>query len=236
MVMEISQLVRSVKPGVLFGISPAGRRENSLELYADPLVWLTNKWVDYLAPQVYWEFGHPTADFGQVSGFWNSNSGGVPMIIGIASYKFRDAAYPAFAGTSQFDRQIDFVRQSTNLSGCFFFREKFLENSELFAWMKSKFPFRSVLPLMGPATSPVPAAPVVTGNGTMLRWSQVANSARYAVYLLKRDQSATNSFNAECLQISTDLNFSAETGRSYYVTAVNRDNAESQPSAVVTVK
>ena len=53
MVSEVSQAIKIINPGVLFGISPAGRRENSLNLYADPFVWLDNKWVDYLAPQIY---------------------------------------------------------------------------------------------------------------------------------------------------------------------------------------
>jgi uncharacterized lipoprotein YddW (UPF0748 family) len=236
MVSEVSQLIHTTKPGVLFGISPAGRRENSLELYADPLMWLDNKWVDYLAPQIYWEFGHATADFGQLASYWNGNAKGVPMIIGIAAYKYKDAAYPAFGTTNQFDRQIDLVRQSLNLSGCFFFREKFLENTDLYAFMKAKYAYKSVLPFMGTSTTPTPASPVITAMGTTMSWSPVSNGNTYAVYLLERDGVAKNTFNAVCVQISEETKYEGERGKSYYVTAVNRDNAESKPSAVVTVK
>jgi uncharacterized lipoprotein YddW (UPF0748 family) len=236
MVSEVNQLIHSTKPGVLFGISPAGRRENSLDLYADPLMWLNNKWVDYLAPQIYWEFGHATAPFDQLASYWNGNANGIAMIIGIASYKFKDPAYPAYGSTSQFDRQIDLVRLSTNLSGCFFFREKFLENSELNAYMKGKYPYKSVLPFMGTTILTTPNSPVVTAKGTTMSWSPVANGNTYAVYLLERSATGKNSFNAWCVQISGEVKFTGEAGKSYYVTAVNRDNAESKPSAVLMVK
>jgi uncharacterized lipoprotein YddW (UPF0748 family) len=235
MVSEVGQLIHSVKPGVLFGISPSGRRENSLELYADPLEWLTNKWVDYLAPQIYWEFGHATAPFDQLASYWNGNANGIPMIIGIASYKFKDPAYPAFGSTSQFDKQIDLVRQSTNLSGCFFFREKFLENAELNAYMKGKYPYKSVLPFMGTATMPTPVSPVVIAKGTAISWSPVVNGNIYAVYKLERSATVKNSFNAWCVQVSGEIKYTGEPGNSYFVTAVNRDNTESKPSGVVRV-
>jgi uncharacterized lipoprotein YddW (UPF0748 family) len=236
MVSEVSQLVRSTKPGVLFGISPSGRRENSLDLYADPFIWLDNKWVDYLAPQIYWEFGHATADFGTLANFWNNNAKGVPMIIGIASYKFRDPTYPAFGTTTQFDRQINQVRESPNLSGCFFFREKFLENSELYTYMKSKYPDKSVLPVMGAVTQTTPAKPSLTLNGTTLSWGAVTNAARYAVYFLERDAVNKHEFHARCQMITTELKATAVSGKSYFVTAVNRDNAESLPSGIVTIQ
>lgn len=236
MVGEVSQLIRSTKPGVLFGISPSGRRENSLDLYADPFIWLDNKWVDYLAPQIYWEFGHATADFGTLANFWNNNARGVPMVIGIASYKFKDPTYPAFGATSQFDRQINLVRESPNLSGCFFFREKFLENTELYTFMKNKYPDKSVLPVMGAATQSTPAKPVVTLNGTTLSWATVTNASKYALYWLERDPVNNREYHARCQLVTTDLKATAASGKSYFVTAVNADNAESLPSEVVAAK
>lgn len=236
MVSEIGQIVRTTKPGVLFGISPSGRRENSQELYADPLEWLKNKWVDYLAPQIYWEFGHATADFGTVANFWNTNANGVPIVIGIAAYKFKDPAYPAYGTTEQLARQIDFVRESSRLTGCFFFREKFLETSELKSFIKSQYPFKSVLPEMGVSSASAPAVPLISGDGKMINWPATANAVKYAVYFLERDENKSNIFNARCLQISSDTQYPVEKGKSYFVTAVNGDNTESAYSNIMTVK
>jgi uncharacterized lipoprotein YddW (UPF0748 family) len=236
MVSEVSHVVRTTKPGVLFGISPSGRRENSLDLYADPVEWLSNNWVDYLAPQIYWEFGHATADFGTVANFWNSNARDIPMVIGIAAYKFKDPAYPAYNSVSQIGRQIELVRQSANLSGCFFFREKFLENSELNAFLKTVYPYKSVLPEMGIPAAPRPMAPVISANGTRITWNTVQDATGYAVYLLEKDEDINNLFHARCIRISDERQMDAERGKNYFVTAMNDDNAESEKSNVLTVK
>lgn len=235
MVEKVSRAVHQTKPGALFGISPAGKRENSLDLYADPLIWLQNKWVDYLAPQVYWEFGHPTADFGQLATYWNTNAGGVPMVIGVAAYKYKDPAYPAFGNVSQFDRQIEEVRKDANLSGCFFFRVKYLLNAELYAFLQSKYNYKSVLPFMGISIGPVPTAPVVTQSGNQLQWSAQGATTRYAVYQLTREKLLTNTFSAKAVEISSGNSFQGEKGKSYFVTAVNEDNVESIRSSVVTL-
>ncbi|MDO9615363.1 MAG: hypothetical protein Q7J86_12670, partial [Bacteroidota bacterium] len=81
------------------------------------------KWVDYLAPQIYWEYGHATADFGKQAKYWNDNAAGVPIVIGIAAYKFKDPAYPAFGTANEFGRQIDETRNLSNLYGCIWVKD-----------------------------------------------------------------------------------------------------------------
>jgi uncharacterized lipoprotein YddW (UPF0748 family) len=235
MVMEISQAIKNIKPGVLFGISPAGRRENSLNLYADPFIWMDNKWIDYLAPQIYWEYGHSVADFGIVSSFWNSNAKGIPMIIGMAAYKFKDPAYPAFTVT-EFDRQVETVRNSAYLNGCFWFRMKSLENVELHNFLKDKYKYKSALPVMGRSTVPNPETPVPAPNGKILTWNKSANAVQFVVYQLTKDSKVNNRFNANAVQITTELQYTGESGKSYFITSLNSDNVESTRSVIVTLK
>lgn len=236
MVSEVSAAVKNIKPRVLFGISPAGRRENSLNLYADPFVWMDNKWIDYLAPQIYWEFGHSVADFGTLASFWNSNARNIPVVIGIAAYKFSDPAYPAYASVSQFERQVDEVRKGNNLAGCFWFRMKYLEKVELHNFLKEKYKFKSVLPVMGKLTAPNPETPVPAPNGLVLSWNKSTGAEKFAVYLLEKDKLLNHKFNANAVQISTDLQFTGESGKSYFITGINSDNIESARSVVVTLK
>lgn len=235
MVEKVAQTIRQNKPGVLFGISPAGKRQNSLDLYADPLIWLQQKSVDYLAPQIYWEFGHATADYGTLANFWNANALGVPMIIGLAVYKYQDPLYPAYANVSQFDRQIDAVTNSTSLSGCFLYRTKYLFNATLYNFLKTKYKYKSVLPFMGRVTKPNATIPVLVQNGDLIQWPFQGSTIRYAVYQLEKDKVAANTYNAGAVEISAKNNYQGTKGKSYFVTAVNEDNVESARSGVVTL-
>jgi uncharacterized lipoprotein YddW (UPF0748 family) len=66
LIRELHDTVKEVRPGALFGVSPFGiyrkgfpanvkvELDQYQELYADPVAWLRNGWVDYLSPQLYW--------------------------------------------------------------------------------------------------------------------------------------------------------------------------------------
>ena len=233
MIGEVSQLIRSVKPTVLFGISPSGRRENSIALYADPLIWLENKWVDYLAPQIYWEFGHATADFGTLVNYWNNNSKGVPIVIGIAAYKFNDPSVPAFGDVEEYGRQIERIRSSNNLFGCIFFRAKNLNNATLYSYLKNKYKGKSLAPVMGKTNAPAAPNPVISLSGNKISWDSVPGANRYVVYVLEKDPDKKNTYNAIAIDIIAAASYSCQPGKSYFVTAANNDCAESKPSNVV---
>ncbi|MGN6616748.1 MAG: glycoside hydrolase family 10 protein, partial [Ilyomonas sp.] len=75
----IHDVIIDTKPMVKFGISPFGVWRNKSkdpmgsdtragvtnydDLYADILLWLKEGWIDYVAPQLYWEIGHPLCDY-----------------------------------------------------------------------------------------------------------------------------------------------------------------------------
>ena len=81
--------IKSIKPWVRFGISPFGIYRNASEaypegshtqgtqcyddLYADILFWARSGWIDYVIPQLYWEIGHPVADYSTLVKWWNDN-------------------------------------------------------------------------------------------------------------------------------------------------------------------
>ena len=97
LIKQIHETVRSVKPWVKFGVSPFGVYRNQKEwpqgsatnaltnyhgLYADILLWAREGWIDYNVPQLYWEIGHPRADYQVLTEWWAKNAEGRPMIIG----------------------------------------------------------------------------------------------------------------------------------------------------------
>ncbi len=97
LIKEIHETVRVCKPWVKFGVSPFGiyrnrkndpngSRTNGLqnydELYADVLLWVNNGWVDYNIPQIYWEIGHPAADYATLVDWWAKHAANRPLYIG----------------------------------------------------------------------------------------------------------------------------------------------------------
>ena len=56
--------------------------QNYDDLYADVLLWVNNGWVDYNIPQIYWEIGHPAADYDTLIRWWAKHSAARPLFIG----------------------------------------------------------------------------------------------------------------------------------------------------------
>ncbi|MEI8292674.1 MAG: family 10 glycosylhydrolase [bacterium] len=98
LIRELSQTVHSTRPGLQFGVSPFGIYTKGApadvkagvdqynELFSDPVTWMRNGWVDYLAPQLYWRDQGPQS-FSSLLRWWrspNTNPRRVPIIPGIA--------------------------------------------------------------------------------------------------------------------------------------------------------
>lgn len=85
LVRALRSVVREARPGVLFGISPFGiwrpghpegiKGFDAYEgLAADARLWLREGWVDYLAPQLYWEIESEGQPFGPLLAWWRGEN------------------------------------------------------------------------------------------------------------------------------------------------------------------
>lgn len=96
-VEQLYHTVHDLKPWVKVGISPFGIYRNKRnwpmgsdtrglqnydDLYADVLFWISNGWLDYCVPQLYWEIGHSAADYDALIRWWNKNASARPLFIG----------------------------------------------------------------------------------------------------------------------------------------------------------
>jgi uncharacterized lipoprotein YddW (UPF0748 family) len=82
MVQAMHRTVHEVKPWVRFGVSPFGVGKPALrpagvigfsqydKLYADVERWLQNGWLDYLAPQLYWQINREGLQFPVLLDYW----------------------------------------------------------------------------------------------------------------------------------------------------------------------
>ena len=96
-IKQLADTIKGVKPWVKFGVSPFGiyrnKRSSAIgsqtnglqnydDLYADVLLWVNNGWVDYCVPQLYWQIGHPAADYKTLIEWWNKFASARPLFIG----------------------------------------------------------------------------------------------------------------------------------------------------------
>lgn len=126
------------KKKVRFGISPFGVWRNSDkdsmgsntkagvtnydDLYADILLWLRNDWIDYVAPQLYWEFGHRVVPFDLLTDWWSKHTYGKDCYIGLGIYKAH--SNPAWRDANQIPMMIRKIRNTPNLKGEIYFSSR----------------------------------------------------------------------------------------------------------------
>lgn len=112
-VKQLYETVHARKPWVKVGISPFGIYRNQRtdpkngsatfglqcydDLYADVLLWVNNGWLDYCAPQLYWEIGNKAADYQTLIKWWNKFAANRPLFIGESierTVKYPDTSNP----------------------------------------------------------------------------------------------------------------------------------------------
>lgn len=93
MIADVHARIKSIKPYVQFGVSPAGVWDGGATvaakygvklptgvsssgyqyngIYCDPLAWMQAKTVDYISPQIYWPTTHATAPYKPLSDWWS---------------------------------------------------------------------------------------------------------------------------------------------------------------------
>ncbi|HEU4469847.1 MAG TPA: family 10 glycosylhydrolase, partial [Flavisolibacter sp.] len=134
-ILKLSNVIKQTKPWVKFGISPFGvwrnkdkdpegsdtkaGQTNYDDLYADILLWLRMQWIDYVAPQIYWEFGHPAAPFQPILDWWNEHSYGRHCYVGLGIY--RAGSNAAWKDKTILPRMIDSLRGKNNVQGAIYF-------------------------------------------------------------------------------------------------------------------
>lgn len=126
-----------------FGISPFGvwrnidkdpdgsktraGQTNYDDLYADILLWMKKGWIDYVTPQLYWEFGHDAAPFEELVDWWSRHTYGVNCYIGLGLY--RANTNTAWKDKTQLPRQIEAIRKYPSLNGIVLYSGKYVETN-----------------------------------------------------------------------------------------------------------
>ncbi|MBD0376826.1 MAG: family 10 glycosylhydrolase [Flavisolibacter sp.] len=139
-ILFLSRAIKDEKPWVKFGISPfgvwrnqdkdpegsptKGGQTNYDDLYADILLWLRKGWIDYVAPQLYWELGHKLVAYETLIDWWSKHTYGRHMYIGHGVYRAYEATNAAWKDPNQLPRQISLLRQYPTIQGSVYFSSK----------------------------------------------------------------------------------------------------------------
>lgn len=132
LIEQMHKTIKETKPWVRFGVSPfgiwrnkktdpRGSDSNGLQnydgLYADVLLWARNGWVDYLAPQLYWELDLKAAPSRHLAHWWSDNSEGVDIYIGQDVRRTMNSADPKAGDTNELATKVKLSRELPNIKG-----------------------------------------------------------------------------------------------------------------------
>ena len=133
LVRESFEAVKAANAGCPFGIAPFGIWSNDdgknggsatrgldayNEIYCDALAWAAGGYVDFLAPQIYWSFDHPSAPYAEVARWWAEKLKGsdVALLSSNAAYRIGEWSDP-----DELIKQIEYDRLTGGYSGCIFY-------------------------------------------------------------------------------------------------------------------
>lgn len=269
LIKMISDSVKSIKPWVKIGISPFGVWRNQRDdpggsattagvtnyddLYADIRKWLLYGWIDYVTPQIYWEIGHKAADFKTLCKWWNDNSFGHDLYIGMAPFKLsRKATVAAWRNPGELPAQLRMMRMYPNIKGSIYFSSKSFKN-DLFGFQDSLlrkfYRYPALPPVLKRLEAEMPGSPVnVSGTGRKVRWEPPAVNPgvslpyRYIVYISEKGKPFDRE-DPSCIagitgQLRSEFAKTGKKRRHYEVriTTLDRFNHESEPSEPAVIR
>jgi len=207
MIAQVRATINSKKPKVVFGVSPFGIVENKYAatngmesystIYCDPLNWIDNHLVDYVAPQIYWEINHPRADFAKLLPWWATVARDCHLFAGLYSSNFLGKKHAG--AENEIPEQISRVRSTQNANGMIFFSAKSLINNKDFSdsLKLNYFLYPAIPPVYMakdtiPPNAPFEGTSMITDSLITLTWSAPPPAAdsetasQYAIYRFGR--------------------------------------------------
>lgn len=259
---QMHDTIMSIKPWVKFGVSPFGIYRNKTvdpngsatrglqnydDLYADVLLWVNNGWVDYCVPQLYWQIGHPTADYETLIGWWNRNASARPLYIGEdveRTVKYPDTKNP---DSHQMAAKMALHLRLPNVKGTvLWYAKAAVDNVGNYGTMLRNVYWKTpaLQPLMPFIDNKAPKKvrklkPVWTSDGYMLFWTASKGkgwkdeAARYVVYCFDKKEKIDISNPSKIVAVTSDTYYKlpyndGKTSYVYVVTALDRLHNESK--------
>ena len=259
-ILMLHRTIRDVKKNCKFGISPFGvwrnfskdslgsdtraGQTNYDDLYADILLWMKNGWIDYVVPQLYWEFEQKNAPFGVLLEWWNKNHFDRPCYIGLGFYRAGSNEY--WRDKTQLPRQLRAIRSLPQIGGEVYFSSvSFYKNP--YGWndtlRENFYNYPALIAPMPWIDSTRPSIPLVHINSNqdslIIRFEKGSGADTLRGFAIYKAEGAFNIDSARVFRFISNYQdarivFSYSEllkdpqGR-YFVTAISRTNNESDP-------
>lgn len=280
LIKTIHDSLKITKPYVKLGISPFGVWRNKTEdnrgsqtqvgqtcydiLGADVRKWLENGWIDYVAPQLYWQIGHQKADYKELVNWWAKNSFDKHVYIGHAFYKVRGEEGDQWQNKNEISRQINLNRTIPKINGSAYFRAKSLMDNYLFMTdsLHKKYYYRpAIIPTMPWKDNTPPEPPqnikkIFTQKRVVLQWESAHTTLPqekthyYIVYRFEEKEKTNQDDNkkVEVFDFENSENIISiqketifyekltEKKYKYFLTAVDRLHNETKPIEILEDK
>jgi uncharacterized lipoprotein YddW (UPF0748 family) len=270
-IRKLSIAIKEEKKHVRFGISPFSVWRNSDtdpargsntragqsnydDLYADILLWLEKGWIDYVAPQIYFEIGHNKVDYAEMLDWWSRNSFGRHVYIGHGIYKVEERGAYGFRNPNELPNQIKMLRRNANVHGSIYYSSRIFNNNPN-GWNDSLqnnyYKYPALLPPMRWIDNEKPWAPIVEKtitNDSVINFSVKPDPRNlvpikyYAIYKYT-PQSDSEPFGNQPQHLAklmvapdgfqfNDVLSSQHYSYRYVITAVGKNNNESDMSEI----
>ncbi len=137
-ITRVGDALKEVNPTLRFGISPFGIWKNRDidprgsntdptcsqsydNQYADTRLWVKEKLIDYIVPQIYWGFAHPLAPFADLVNWWSDlcRDTGVDLYIGHGAYRLGNE--PDYLNPLETANQVRYANGFPTVKGNVFF-------------------------------------------------------------------------------------------------------------------
>ena len=267
-ILQIGKAIKEEKPHCKYGISPFAIWRNSSKdpdgsetkggqtdydnLYANILLWLKNGWIDYVVPQIYFEFTQPHAPYATLLDWWAHHSYGRQCFVGLGIYKAGVNA--AWRDPTQLTRQIQAQRTYPEVQGAVYFSSSSFQTNPL-GWSDSLqnnyYNYPALIPPMPWIDSTKPHEPLFhteynqkefSGTAWLSKGASEDTLRGFAIY-----QSDSASINIDSSRAFLFIPYDQVAGftirngeaeqkgpaRYYFVTAVSRTNVESTPVPIL---
>lgn len=147
-VKRTHEAVKNIDKDLEFGVSPFGiwrskhtdkrganispnTSESYKNQYADTYKWVKEEYIDYIIPQLYWEFGHPLAPFADLAKWWSEVVKGTNVKLYIGHGPYRLGNEGEFENPKEIANQLKYTSLYKEIKGHAFFTYKNFKNIEV---------------------------------------------------------------------------------------------------------